>query len=108
MITFLWSEFQESAPGENRRALVITPASLVFNWMNEIERFAPGLPATVVTGDVKERKALIKNAGEREVLITSYDLLKRDLKTYQKLDFAVQIIDEAQYIKIMEPRWQRL
>ncbi|MFR6136984.1 MAG: SNF2 helicase associated domain-containing protein [Blautia massiliensis (ex Durand et al. 2017)] len=99
VITFLWSEFQESAPGENRRALVITPASLVFNWMNEIERFAPGLPATVVTGDVKERKALIKNAGEREVLITSYDLLKRDLKAYQNLDFAVQIIDEAQYIK---------
>ncbi len=99
VITFLWSEFQESAPGENRRALVVTPASLVFNWMSEIERFAPGLPATVVTGDVKERKALIKNAGEREVLITSYDLLKRDLKAYQKLDFAVQIIDEAQYIK---------
>ena len=99
VITFLWSEFQESAPGENRRALVITPASLVFNWMNEIERFAPGLPATVVIGDVKERKALIKNAGEREVLITSYDLLKRDLKAYQNLDFAVQIIDEAQYIK---------
>ena len=99
VITFLWSEFRESVPGENRRALVVTPASLVFNWMNEIERFAPGLPATVVTGDVKERKALIKNAGEREILITSYDLLKRDLKTYQKLDFAVQIIDEAQYIK---------
>ena len=99
VITFLWSEFQKSAPGENRRALVITPASLVFNWMNEIERFAPGLPATVVTGDVKERKALIKNAGELEVLITSYDLLKRDLKAYQNLDFAVQIIDEAQYIK---------
>ena len=99
VISFLWSEFQESVPGENRRALVVTPASLVFNWMNEIERFAPGLPATVVTGDVKERKNLIRNAGGREVLITSYDLLKRDLKAYQKLDFAVQIIDEAQYIK---------
>lgn len=99
VITFLWSEFQESVPGENRRVLIVTPASLVFNWMNEIERFAPGLPATVVTGDARERKALIRNAGEREVLITSYDLLKRDLKSYQKLDFAVQIIDEAQYIK---------
>ena len=99
VITFLWSEFQESVSGENRRALVVTPASLVFNWMNEIEHFAPGLPATVVTGDVKERKNLIRNAGGREVLITSYDLLKRDLKAYQKLDFAVQIIDEAQYIK---------
>ena len=99
VIAFLWSEFQESAPGENRRALVVTPASLVFNWMSEIERFAPGLPATAVTGDVGERKAMIKNAGEREVLITSYDLLKRDLKAYQKLAFAVEIIDEAQYIK---------
>ena len=99
VITFLWSEFRESVPGENRRALVVTPASLVFNWMSEIERFAPGLPATVVTGDLRQRKELIKNAGEREVLITSYDLLKRDLKTYQKLEFAVQIIDEAQYIK---------
>ena len=99
VIAFLWSEFQESRPEENRRALVVTPASLVFNWMSEIERFAPGLPSTVVTGDVKERKALIQNAGEREVLITSYDLLKRDLKAYQKLDFVVQIIDEAQYIK---------
>ena len=99
VIAFLWSEFQESTPGENRRALVVTPASLVFNWMSEIERFAPGLPATAVTGDVRERKAMIKNAGEREVLITSYDLLKRDLKAYQKLDFAVEIIDEAQYIK---------
>ena len=99
VIAFLWSEFQESAPGENRRALVVTPASLVFNWMSEIERFAPGLPATAVTGDVRERKAMIKNAGEREVLITSYDLLKRDMKAYQKLDFAVEIIDEAQYIK---------
>ena len=99
VIAFLWSEFQESAPGENRRALVVTPASLVFNWMSEIERFAPGLPATAVTGDVRERKAMIKNAGEREVLITSYDLLKRDLKAYQKLAFAVEIIDEAQYIK---------
>ena len=39
--------------------------------MNEIERFAPGLPATVVTGDVKERKALIKKMRrKREVLIT--------------------------------------
>ena len=99
VIAFLWSEFQESRPEENRRALVVTPASLVFNWMNEIERFAPGLPATVVTGDAKERKNLIRNAGGREVLITSYDLLKRDLKAYQKLDFVVQIIDEAQYIK---------
>lgn len=27
VIAFLWSEFQESTPGENRRALVVTPAS---------------------------------------------------------------------------------
>ena len=42
VITFLWSEFLDLRLGKPGRALVITPASLVFNWMSEIERLLRG------------------------------------------------------------------
>lgn len=84
---------------EQKRCLIVTPASLVYNWYSEIQRFAPDLPAVMILGTAGERKALIENVAERQILITSYDLLKRDLEHYQDLEFFCQIIDEAQFIK---------
>ena len=46
-----------------------------------------------------ERKDIIKTSGKSRILITSYDLLKRDAEIYQDMVFAIQVIDEAQYIK---------
>lgn len=99
VITFLVSEFEEASAGENRRSLIVTPASLVYNWQSEIEKFAPGLPTVIIAGTAVERREQIKEAGEREILITSYELLKRDIEYYQGIPFYCQIIDEAQYIK---------
>lgn len=99
VIAFLASEFQEAAAGENRRSLVVCPASLVFNWNSEFQRFAPDLPVKMVVGTAAERHALIKQADERVILITSYDLLKRDMEYYEDLTFFCQVADEAQYIK---------
>ncbi len=99
IITFLWSEYSEAQEGENKRCLIITPASLVFNWASEIEQFAPGLPVRMIVGTAQEREKLIKNASERDVLITSYDLLRRDVLYYEEMSFYCQVIDEAQYIK---------
>ena len=99
VIAFLESEFQEAATGENRRTLIVSPASLVFNWESEIKKFAPDLPVKLVVGTAQERRSLIQSAGEREILLTSYDLLKRDLDHYGETAFFCQIIDEAQYIK---------
>jgi len=80
-------------------ALVISPASLVYNWQKELERFAPTLPVITVTGSVQERKEKLKEATMENILITSYDLLKRDMEEYQKKNFLIQVVDEAQYIK---------
>lgn len=79
------------------RVLIVTPASLVFNWLSEIAKFAPKLRAEAVTGSQNERKLLLK--GEQEILITSYDLLKRDCEWYQETHFDIEILDEAQFIK---------
>jgi SNF2 family DNA or RNA helicase len=41
----------------------------------------------------------LQNSESKDILVTSYDLLKRDMEIYEKLQFYCEIIDEAQYIK---------
>ena len=83
---------------EDSLSIVICPSSLMFNWKDEIENFAPGLPCTVICGIPEERSSLVSHAG-RGILITSYPLLRRDMALYRNLHFAAVIIDEAQNIK---------
>ena len=101
VISLLVSEQQayEAGEKERRRSLIVCPASLVYNWQKEIERFAPELKTVVVTGLAPERKDIVKGTTEGDILITSYDLLKRDTDLYKNMVFAIQVIDEAQYIK---------
>lgn len=91
-------EFQECKE-EICPSIVVCPASLVYNWKKEIERFAPELSVCVITGSAKERERQIEEIRNEQIVITSYDLLKRDVAYYEAFDFAIQIIDEAQYIK---------
>ena len=98
VISFLVSEQEEQ--GEKRGAsLIVTPASLVFNWKHEIEKFAPKLSVRMVVGTASEREAILSDVKNGEILITSYDLLRRDGERYEKMKFEAQIIDEAQFIK---------
>lgn len=80
-------------------ALILCPASLVYNWENELHRFAPELSVRVISGTAQEREELLQQEEHAQVWVTSYDLLKRDLEQYEKTDFSYQIIDEAQVIK---------
>ena len=101
VISLLLSEQQDYEAGEKERrcSLIVCPASLVYNWQKEIERFAPQLETVAVTGNAPERKSIIKSVKDGQILITSYDLLKRDVEHYKDRVFAIQVIDEAQYIK---------
>lgn len=97
VIAFLLSEYLEEEG--NSPSLIVAPASLVFNWQSEIRKFGPGLPVQMVVGKAGDRKSIIEHAGSRDILVTSYDLLKRDIGLYENMTFSSQIIDEAQYIK---------
>lgn len=79
--------------------LVVCPASLVYNWQAEFEKFAPCVKVGIVAGTVPERTKVLSEYQTFDVLITSYDLLKRDIELYQNKCFGCEIIDEAQYIK---------
>lgn len=99
VIAVILYQYQNAEEGGNRRCLIVTPASLVYNWESEFERFAPGLPVTAVAGSAALRKEQIKGCKERDILVTSYDLLKRDIEYYESIPFFLEIIDEAQFIK---------
>lgn len=86
-------------------SLIVCPASLVYNWGQEFARFSPGIRVLLIAGTAKERQEQLEEqmrmeASERaQVIITSYDLLKRDRAAYLGRTFEYEIIDEAQVIK---------
>ena len=84
---------------EEMHALIVSPASLVYNWKEEFQKYAPTLKVDLVVGNQQERAEIIHKYKESDVLVTSYDLLKRDIAEYADNSFIYQIIDEAQYIK---------
>ena len=86
---------------EKRTSMVVCPSSLALNWFNEINKFAPTLKTTVIAGNAEERKRLIQKLQDYDIIITSYDLLKRDVDTYTEMNYEYKFIiaDEAQYIK---------
>lgn len=85
--------------GDSCPSLIVCPASLVYNWQCEMETFAPTLKVLVAAGSSHEREEKLKRIRDYHVVITSYDLLKRDLPLYEPYSFRFQVIDEAQYIK---------
>ena len=86
---------------ERKTSIVISPSSLVLNWLSEAQKFAPSLKVQVINGTTEERKEKINNLEENDVILTSYDLLKRDIDIYKtkNYEFRYAIADEAQYLK---------
>ena len=89
----------QKAKEKNKKApnLVVCPTSVVFNWENEIEKFAPGLSCLKLSGT--ERKDLFKEIPKYDVVITSYALIRRDIAKLKKHEFRYVILDESQNIK---------
>ncbi len=84
---------------EHNQFLIVCPSSIIYNWMDEINNFAPDLKCQVVAGNPNERYHMIENSGEYDILITSYPLIRRDVQYYKKTVFNTIFLDEAQFIK---------
>ena len=80
-------------------SLVVCPASLIYNWGEELQKFAPQLSAHLILGTAAERKKLRSQGAEGDVWVTSYELLRQDIAEYESLTFYSCILDEAQHIK---------
>ena len=96
MIAVLLAEKEEGAIGTS---LIVCPASLVYNWLEEFAKFASELSVCAVVGTQNERSAILRKYARWDVLVTSYDLLKRDCALYEELPLLYAVLDEAQFIK---------
>lgn len=85
--------------GRHGPSLIVCPASLVLNWEEECRKFTPQLRCLPVDGDAARRAELADRFGEYDLVVTSYDLLRRDIELYADKPFYACIIDEAQAIK---------
>lgn len=95
VISVLLSEQGQST----KPSLIVAPSSLIYNWKSEIEKFAPTLSISVVNGEPFTRQQLIEDCLKYDIVITSYDLMRRDIEHYEKLEFYYYILDEAHFIK---------
>lgn len=75
-------------------ALIIVPTTLLTNWQREIEKFTPSLKTHIYHG--AKRKLQTKNF---DLLITTYGLVRSDLKQFEQKRWPIVVIDEAQNIK---------
>ncbi len=80
-------------------SIVVCPSTLVLNWKAEIEKWSNSIKVLIVRGTAEERIKKINNYQNYDLVITSYDLLKRDIDNYNDKYFKYIIADEAQYIK---------
>ena len=92
VITFVLSK-------RSKKTLIITPTSVLYNWKDEFERFAPNVRVGLVHGTKAQRDRMLSEIKKYDVLITTYGTLKNDENEYEKLQFDYCIIDEGQNIK---------
>ncbi len=80
-------------------SLIVCPSSLILNWANEFKKFAPSMNIITINEDGHTRSMQFKEGVSDQIIITSYELLKRDQEHYKNLEFQYFVLDESHYIK---------
>ncbi|EGZ28338.1 hypothetical protein PHYSODRAFT_466564 [Phytophthora sojae] len=86
------------------RYLVVAPLSVLPNWMEQFEQFAPSISTVMYIGPAKDREATQKviAASPQDqplVVVTSYEMLLHDHEFYSKTEWEVMIMDEGHRLK---------
>uniref|UniRef100_A0A8I3NBT1 Chromodomain-helicase-DNA-binding protein 1-like n=1 Tax=Canis lupus familiaris TaxID=9615 RepID=A0A8I3NBT1_CANLF len=82
--------------------LILCPLSVLSNWTEEMERFAPGLSCVMYAGDKEERARLqqdLKQESRFHVLLTTYEICLKDSPFLKSFPWSVLVVDEAHRLK---------
>lgn len=92
---------QQATAGAPRPAahstLVVVPKSIVYNWIEEAQRFTPNLTVLNYTG--MDRHQTLERLAHADIVVTTYGILRRDILKLREISFDYAILDEAQAIK---------
>lgn len=84
---------------EQTPSLIVCPTSLLYNWQEEFHKFHPRSKVIIIDSIPSQRRKLLKTIDQYDIVITSYNLLQKDIEIYQSFVFDYVILDEAQHIK---------
>ncbi|MEE9373781.1 MAG: DEAD/DEAH box helicase [Saprospiraceae bacterium] len=80
---------------QKQKAIVIVPTSLIPNWEAEMVKFAPDIETFAYYGPLRS----LKEIASKEVILTTYGIVRSDIEILKKYKWAISIIDESQNIK---------
>ena len=92
VISFLLYKIEANPEGKH---LVIAPASLLYNWQKELEKFAPNVTVTVLHGTGRD----MDTAKDNEIIITSYGTMRQDVELLEATIWETIVLDESHHIK---------
>ncbi|WP_277212828.1 DEAD/DEAH box helicase [Isoptericola croceus] len=80
--------------------VVVAPASVVGNWVDEAARFTPGLRVVALPATTKKLgRSLADVAAGADVVVTSYAVYRLEFEAFDALEWSGLILDEAQFAK---------
>ncbi|MCL6753477.1 DEAD/DEAH box helicase [Nostoc sp. CCCryo 231-06] len=85
--------------------LLVCPTSVLGNWEREVNKFAPSLKILQYHGDKRPKgKAFLEAVKKHDLIVTSYSLLHRDIKSLESISWQIIVLDEAQNVKNPEAK----
>ncbi|WPO89026.1 DEAD/DEAH box helicase [Chryseobacterium sp. HR92] len=94
IIAFILSQREKRGHTTN---LIVVPTSLLFNWQDEISKFAPSIKVLLHYG--ADRPKTTTHMPDYEVVLTTYGMLLSDIKFLKNFNFNYIFLDESQVIK---------
>ncbi|MHA1283048.1 MAG: DEAD/DEAH box helicase [Promethearchaeota archaeon] len=93
--------FKEIYPENFGSTLIICPTSVLFNWIRELQKFAPSLDIVLHHGPNRPKNAnqIIEYLKPHKIILTSYGTIRKDIEFFETINFGGIIIDESQNIK---------
>lgn len=77
--------------------IIICPSSLIYNWQQELEKFAPFIRVQVYHGVNRKKEDL--TGSNMQVIITTYNTMRNDADIISEQIYGIAIVDESHNIK---------
>ncbi|NPA68740.1 MAG: DEAD/DEAH box helicase, partial [Chlorobi bacterium] len=98
----LFAENNEDKKYVKKASLIVMPVSLIHNWKNEINKFAPELKVLSYRG--AGRQKYISKFDDYDIILAGYASVRNDIEQISEYEFLYVVLDESQFVKNPESK----